>query len=618
MLTITDNPDPAIKWLIKISAMEAISALFHIELEVLAQSALTPASLIHKTMGAQIFSGAATPRYVHGMITQVVYLQQRHDLFHYSIRLEPTLVLLKQQFVAAVYYQKNAKEMSLQLLKTLNLSCQWQLAKTPQQFDYRLQYNESSLNFLLRLLKDAGLGFYFTFTNDAHQIHFFDTIHFLIKKDFLISDHHQFKCSIDSGGINIKAKTTQLNYGVGLRDKADIITRAQWSVINPVPLTQNKITVLHVVNQFLIKQSCRQSDWLPKNYQKIHQANQLATVLAVKPTQIKIKFLWQTTQQCIWLPLVQQWAGHDHGVQFAPSVGDQVQVGFYQGNPDKPIILGVVKSQSQQKSFGIRSEHHQLIFDHETQPSQFTINSSAAQNITVEKNVYWGVEKTLAEKINGTQSINVTSGNSRIMARQIILKVGASQIKIDNQSIQFSAAAIQLKVKNGIEKSLAVIGSKHKCSKKYADQSPHKGGPIKAGSTNVSINGQGVARLHDQVQCAKSTTQLKQGMTNLLINSLPAAYLGAITQESGVIIEAVEKVSAGKHSAGSTTAQNKQTAVQQLEVDINSMTNTASGDFKYPHQQQQFNNVIENTFVSLLSPATDEEATGEYMFSMVD
>jgi uncharacterized protein involved in type VI secretion and phage assembly len=61
----------------------------------------------------------------------------------------------------------------------------------------------------------------------------------------------------------------------------------------------------------------------------------------------KVKFHWDRAKtddekRTCWLRVAYPYAGSDHGFQFHPLVGDEVVVTFLEGDPDKPLITGVV------------------------------------------------------------------------------------------------------------------------------------------------------------------------------------------------------------------------------------------------------------------------------------
>lgn len=60
---------------------------------------------------------------------------------------------------------------------------------------------------------------------------------------------------------------------------------------------------------------------------------------------VKVKFRWDPANESderssCWLRVMQPWAGSARGVSVVPRIGDEVVVGFADGNPDFPFVLG--------------------------------------------------------------------------------------------------------------------------------------------------------------------------------------------------------------------------------------------------------------------------------------
>lgn len=65
---------------------------------------------------------------------------------------------------------------------------------------------------------------------------------------------------------------------------------------------------------------------------------------------VRIRFPWQdgahvaaqTSRASSWVRVVQRWAGPGHGVQWIPRIGQEVLVGFIEGDIDRPLVQGVL------------------------------------------------------------------------------------------------------------------------------------------------------------------------------------------------------------------------------------------------------------------------------------
>ena len=83
---------------------------------------------------------------------------------------------------------------------------------------------------------------------------------------------------------------------------------------------------------------------------------------------IKIRFLWdrhwpKDEKACeIWVRVAQPYAGKWGGTFFLPRIGDEVLVGFVDGDPDKPIVVGSLYSQDAPPPFPMPSKKTQSGF----------------------------------------------------------------------------------------------------------------------------------------------------------------------------------------------------------------------------------------------------------------
>jgi len=83
---------------------------------------------------------------------------------------------------------------------------------------------------------------------------------------------------------------------------------------------------------------------------------------------IKIRFLWdrhtpKDEKACeIWVRVAQPYAGKWGGAFFLPRVGDEVLVGFVDGDPDKPVVVGSLYSQDAPTPFPMPAKKTQSGF----------------------------------------------------------------------------------------------------------------------------------------------------------------------------------------------------------------------------------------------------------------
>jgi type VI secretion system secreted protein VgrG len=73
---------------------------------------------------------------------------------------------------------------------------------------------------------------------------------------------------------------------------------------------------------------------------------------------IKVKFPWDRSKTAdenssCWIRVAQSWAGAKWGTMFIPRIGMEVVVVFLEGNPDRPLVTGVVYNANQQMPYAL-------------------------------------------------------------------------------------------------------------------------------------------------------------------------------------------------------------------------------------------------------------------------
>jgi type VI secretion system secreted protein VgrG len=212
---------------------------------------------------------------------------------------------------------------------------------------------------------------------------------------------------------------------------------------------------------------------------------------------IRIKFPWDRfgasddTSSC-WVPAAQLWAGPQWGGQFVPRVGMEVLVGFYNGDPDHPIVIGCVynalnmppyalpdnKTQSGVKSHsstgGGNDNFNELRFEDKKGSEQISVQAEKDlttlvkndetrtvqndQTLTITNNrtitVQQGNETETIQQ--GNRSVTLDQGNDSLTLSQgnrtVELKMGNDQLTLDmgNLTIDVNMGSVSITAMQGI------------------------------------------------------------------------------------------------------------------------------------------------------------------------
>src|SRR5690606_6858365 len=72
---------------------------------------------------------------------------------------------------------------------------------------------------------------------------------------------------------------------------------------------------------------------------------------------VRVQFHWDRVgrkdqKSSCWVRVAQSWAGKQWGTSFIPRVGMEVVVGFLEGDPDRPLVIGAVYNADNMPPYG--------------------------------------------------------------------------------------------------------------------------------------------------------------------------------------------------------------------------------------------------------------------------
>ncbi|MFP8968234.1 PAAR domain-containing protein [Pokkaliibacter sp. CJK22405] len=100
-------------------------------------------------------------------------------------------------------------------------------------------------------------------------------------------------------------------------------------------------------------------------------------------------------------------------------------------------------------------------------------------------------------------------------------------------------------------KPAATSSHHHTCPAKRG-KTPHKGGPVSSGSSNVFSGGLPQARVGDKLVCNAPPDAIAAGSATVFINGKPAARMGDRTVHGGVIVQGNGSVMIGDKTYASS------------------------------------------------------------------
>ncbi len=193
---------------------------------------------------------------------------------------------------------------------------------------------------------------------------------------------------------------------------------------------------------------------------------------------VKVQYPWDSENSSCWARVAQLYAGDQWGGFFVPDVGQEVLVECFNGDPDRPVVVGAVYNEENkvppytkwQSGIKTRSgDHNELRFDDEPGAEEVYFQAGRDHNFLVQNDESGEIQhdqklvvgNNQEVEIGGNQDVLVT-GNIDHESKQsikvkagmtldieagasITLKVGGSEIKMDPAGITIKSTMVTVK-----------------------------------------------------------------------------------------------------------------------------------------------------------------------------
>ena len=146
------------------SGTDAISSLYKFDIVLISNNAdIAPDGVINKQATLLVYRDEEYYPY-SGIISEFKFMGKNHDRATYVVKLVPKLWLLELSRQSRIFQKKSVPQILKKVLEKANLSdyYTWKVddGKYPE-LEYVVQYQESDLNFLSRLMETSGIWYFF-------------------------------------------------------------------------------------------------------------------------------------------------------------------------------------------------------------------------------------------------------------------------------------------------------------------------------------------------------------------------------------------------------------------------------------------------------------------------
>jgi type VI secretion system secreted protein VgrG len=148
--------------LIRFTSTETLGELFTVTAEIATTDRVDMLPFLGRTAAIEVFELEASVRFFHAVLIEAHYLGGEDQGYHYQLVLRPWLHLLGNNRSYRIFEERTAVEIVREVLQDHSRKVDYsRLSGRYLPIPYCMQYRESDLNFVLRLLQREGIYFFF-------------------------------------------------------------------------------------------------------------------------------------------------------------------------------------------------------------------------------------------------------------------------------------------------------------------------------------------------------------------------------------------------------------------------------------------------------------------------
>ena len=484
----------------ELTGTEYVSDLFHFVL-VMRSAAdafdLDLTKLIDQPLTVTLTGDEGAKRIINGLCTRVV-----QTATSYVAELRPWLWRLGHAADHRIFQNKSALDIIKQIFSDLGYSdFKDSTTATYAKRDYCVQYGETSLNFVLRLMEDEGIFYYFSHTDGKHTLVLADdlsvftdiadspTVPYLVLSPGTqwVPGSHIDSCSVERGVVsgsyqsddyNFITPTTELKASAAGTAKGHLVyqypgnyqtkdvgdARAKLRVAElQAPASRllgtgvvrgftagckftlkdhprsdlNAAWILHSVSHRASRRVYNNSftalpadaAFRPLRLTPVPRiaSSQTATVVGKSGEEIytdqygriKVQFHWDQVgkkdeNSSCWVRVAQGWAGKNWGMMFLPRIGMEVLVGFLEGNPDQPIVIGCVYNGTNPVPYALDAEQTKSTLKSNSSKNGKGYNEIRFEDKTDSEEVYIQAQKDMTVLVKNQREVTIDKADDTL------------------------------------------------------------------------------------------------------------------------------------------------------------------------------------------------------------
>lgn len=468
-LTTPLGPDALIA--LRLQGEERLSTPFEYTLETaVAADGLDLAGLPGQSVDVTLVDGSGTETVLNAIVWTVRYEGRRCQL-----TLRPWLARLGLTSDNRIFQDQNVLDIVASILSENELGpLRRAVTAAPGPRPYCVQFGETDLTFVSRLLEEEGLGYYFAHAAGQHALPFLalpDSASFgedrriqrlststslapgrVEARDYAFETPDEtLEVTIGSASRGLylypgRHATTAAGETAARRqlEAHEAAARAVEGETPWRPLAAGQtvtlkdapdgaLNALHLVravrrraerNHYLATFEAQAADapWRPPLLTPRPRMAGPQTAVVVGPAaeeiwtdrhgRVKVQFHWdrlgsRDENASCWLRVAQPWAGAGWGTVVLPRIGQEVVVSFLDGDPDRPLVTGVVYNASNPPPYALPAEQTKTTFKSASSKDAEGFNELRFEDKAGEEEVYLHAQKDLTLEVGNDETATI-------------------------------------------------------------------------------------------------------------------------------------------------------------------------------------------------------------------
>ncbi len=164
--------DPDVLLLDSMRGIEGISQPFSFHLDLLSEDkSMEPMALLRTPMVVTMNLHNGGKRFIHGLVSRFVQLGQKEELTAYRADIVPWSWFLSLSRESRIYQKLSVPDIIEKVIRDQGYSdFEFRCNQKHEPREYCVQYRESHLNFISRLMEEEGIFYFFEHTQDKHML----------------------------------------------------------------------------------------------------------------------------------------------------------------------------------------------------------------------------------------------------------------------------------------------------------------------------------------------------------------------------------------------------------------------------------------------------------------